>query len=94
MRRALLVFAVVLTACANPYYEPCGEGGSCPGGYLCADPGRIDVCTTVCAAPEDCAGFGPGSFCSLGGVCLERCAVDADCPSSSYCDTGGGVCVR
>jgi hypothetical protein len=94
MRLSALVLASLLTACASPYYQPCGEGGSCPGGFLCADPGRIDVCTVVCAMPDDCAGLGPRTFCSLGGVCLERCDVDADCPISSYCDTVDHVCER
>lgn len=83
-----------LVACSNGYYEPCGMDGACPGGLLCADPGRNDVCTGVCADASDCAGFGPGSFCSVGGVCLERCDVDEDCPISSYCDTATHACLR
>ena len=90
VRRVLVAFA--LTACGNPYYQPCDEG--CQGGFLCADPGRIDVCSVVCAGPADCAEFGARSFCSVGGVCLERCALDAECPISSYCDRAEGVCVR
>jgi hypothetical protein len=90
MRRALV--ALALTACGNPYYQPCEEG--CRAGYLCADPGRIDVCTVTCGVAADCAGLGARSFCAIGGVCLEPCTSDPDCPITSYCDRAEGVCVR
>ncbi len=83
------------TGCASGYYEPCSEDGLCAGGLFCADPGTNDVCTTLCVETDECVeAHGEASFCSLGGACLTRCDVDADCPITAYCDMEERVCVR
>lgn len=91
----LLGSASLSSGCAPGYYEPCSEDGRCAGGLFCAEPGSIDVCTTLCVETAECVeDHGEGSFCSLGGACLTRCDLDDDCPLTSYCDTRERVCVR
>ena len=85
--------AFAVLGCSSAYYQACDDG-RCPTGYLCADPGRADVCTTPCVEDADCDEHGASSFCALGGVCLVRCTADGDCPISSYCDTSAQTCLR
>jgi hypothetical protein len=93
--RVVVLVALLAVGCSSAYYEPCGTGGICPQGLLCADPGRIDVCTTLCTTTDECMReHGAASFCSLGGVCLTRCTTDTDCPVTSYCETSTTTCVR
>lgn len=96
MRRVGCLLLLVLSGgCRSAYYDACGIGGICPEGLLCAAPGSIDICTTPCVTTDDCAAeHGADSFCSLGGVCLERCRTDADCPPTAYCDVSTQTCVR
>lgn len=86
--------SVAVLGCSTAYYQACDDG-RCPTGYLCADPGRADVCTTPCVDDADCTTeHRARSFCALGGVCLVRCADDAECPITSYCDRAAQTCLR
>lgn len=85
----------VLSACGTPYYAVCDEGGRCPGGYVCADRTALPVCTTLCAADDECRDLhGERSFCAPAGVCLSACAVSEDCPPTAYCDVTSRTCRR
>jgi hypothetical protein len=45
-----------------------------------------------CETQRDCAG--ENSVCSTRGFCQSECSQDLDCPCSSYCAVGCGVCLR
>jgi hypothetical protein len=45
-----------------------------------------------CETQRDCGG--ENSVCSTRGFCQNECSQDADCPCSSYCAIGCGICLR